>query len=165
IEDVNKDGMQKRAHRKDSGVKVKGVDNLLVRLSKCCNPVPGDAIVGYITKGRGVSVHRIDCPNAQTKEAKERRLDVEWNKEQMESKQYHVDLEVSGYDRPGLGNEVLQAVKEMKTNITQVNGKADRNKMAIIQITILIHNTNHLRKVVERIKQIKEVYTVTRTLQ
>ncbi|HLR03791.1 MAG TPA: bifunctional (p)ppGpp synthetase/guanosine-3',5'-bis(diphosphate) 3'-pyrophosphohydrolase [Virgibacillus sp.] len=165
IEDVKKESAPKKNQRKDSGVKVKGVDNLLVRLSKCCNPVPGDDIVGYITKGRGVSVHRVDCPNAQTKEAKERRLDVEWEKNQIESKQYHVDLEVSGYDRRGLVNEVLQAVNEMKTNITQVNGRSDRNKMALIQITILIHNKSHLRKVVERIKQIKEVYTVTRTLQ
>lgn len=151
--------------KRDSGVQVEGIDNLLVRLSKCCNPVPGDEIIGYITKGRGVSVHRTDCPNAQTEEAKQRYLHVEWENDQTDQKQYHVDLEISGYDRRGLLNEVLQAVNETKTNITHVNGRSDRNKIAIIQITILIHNTNHLRKIVERIKQIKDVYTVTRTLQ
>ncbi|WP_087971777.1 RelA/SpoT family protein [Oceanobacillus rekensis] len=166
IEEVKTDRNQTRKpHKKDSGVRVEGVDNLLVRLAKCCNPVPGDIILGYITKGRGVSVHRSDCPNVQTEEAKQRYLHVEWKNEITDNKQYHVDIQITGYDRRGLLNEVLQAVNEMKTNITHVNGKSDRNKMAIIQITILIHNTNHLRKVVERIKQIKDVYTVTRTVQ
>ncbi|WP_085991810.1 RelA/SpoT family protein [Oceanobacillus senegalensis] len=164
IHEVNSSVRNRKAHKKDSGVRVEGVDNLLVRLAKCCNPVPGDNIVGYITKGRGVSVHRSDCPNVQSDEAKQRFLHVEWGSSQTIDKQYHVDLEVSAYDRRGLLNEVLQAVNELKTNITHVNGRSDRNKMAIIQITILIHNTHHLRKVVERIKQIRDVYSVTRTL-
>ncbi|PAV28941.1 (p)ppGpp synthetase [Virgibacillus profundi] len=165
LEEVKTEVKNKKSPRGDSGVHVEGIDNLLVRLSKCCNPVPGDKIMGYITKGRGVSVHRADCPNVQTEEAKERYLHVEWEENQIDQKQYHVDLEISGYDRRGFLNGVLQAVNETKTNITHVNGRSDRNKIAIIQITILIHNTSHLRKIVERIKQIKDVYTVTRTLQ
>jgi GTP pyrophosphokinase len=151
--------------KKDSGVRVEGIDNLLVRLSKCCNPVPGDEIVGYITKGRGVSVHRSDCPNVQTEEAVTRLLPVKWDTAPSDTKQYHVDLEIWGYDRRGLLNEVLQAVNETKTNITAVSGRSDRNKMATIHITILITNTSHLRKIVERIKQIHEVYTVRRVMQ
>ncbi|WP_077621396.1 RelA/SpoT family protein [Sediminibacillus massiliensis] len=154
-----------RNHKKDSGVRVAGVDNLLVRLSKCCNPVPGDDIIGYITKGRGVSVHRTDCPNIQTEEAQDRILEVDWEHNTSNTKQYHVDLEITGFDRRGLLNEVLQAVNETKTNIIAVNGKSDRNKMALIHITILIHNISHLRKIVDRLKQIKDVYTVTRMLQ
>ncbi|WP_053219065.1 RelA/SpoT family protein [Virgibacillus senegalensis] len=154
-----------QGRKRDSGVRVAGVDNLLVRLSKCCNPVPGDDIVGYITKGRGVSVHRTDCPNIQTEEAKDRILEVDWENNDAQTKQYHVDLEISGFDRRGLLNEVLQAVNETKTNIIGVNGKSDRNKMALIHITILIHNISHLRKIVDRLKQIKDVYTVTRMLQ
>jgi guanosine-3',5'-bis(diphosphate) 3'-pyrophosphohydrolase len=165
LEGVKSEVKSPPSYKKDSGVRVEGVDNLLVRLSKCCNPVPGDSITGYITKGRGVSVHRIDCPNVQTEEAKERILHVEWENSATQSKQYHVDLEISGYDRRGLLNEVLQAVNETKTNITAVNGKSDRNKMALIHITILINNISHLRKIVDRIKQIKDVYTVTRMLQ
>src|SRR5690625_610460 len=165
IEDVKTtDVDKKKIQKKDSGVRVAGVDNLLVRLSKCCNPVPGDKITGYITKGRGVSVHRADCPNVQTEEAKERYIHVDWERSHTNQKQYHVDLEISGYDRRGLVNEVLQAVNETKTNITFVNGRSDRNRMAYIQLTILIQNSNHLRSLVERIKQIKDVYTVTRTL-
>ncbi|WP_339177441.1 bifunctional (p)ppGpp synthetase/guanosine-3',5'-bis(diphosphate) 3'-pyrophosphohydrolase [Oceanobacillus sp. FSL W7-1293] len=164
IEEV-KTNKAKPSSKKDSGIEVAGVNNLLVRIAKCCNPVPGDDILGYITKGRGVSVHRSDCPNVQTEEARQRYIDVKWKTQYAERKQYHVDLEITGYDRRGLLNEVLQAVNETKTNITHVNGRSDRNKMAVIQLTILIHNTNHLKKVVDRIKQIQEVYTVTRTVQ
>lgn len=164
LSDVSSDKPKKRTHRKDSGVNVEGIDNLLVRLAKCCNPVPGDDITGYITKGRGVSVHRTDCPNVHTDEAKERHIEVAWEAEDTDMKQYHVDLQISGYDRQGLLNEVLQAVSEMKTDITHVNGKTDKNKMAVIQLTILIQNTNHLKKIVERLKKIPDVYSVTRTI-
>jgi GTP diphosphokinase / guanosine-3',5'-bis(diphosphate) 3'-diphosphatase len=153
------------SRKRDSGVRVEGVDNMLVRLSKCCNPVPGDEIVGYITKGRGVSVHRSDCPNMQTEDAQTRKLQVDWENNATISKQYHVDLEITAFDRHGLMNEVLQAVNETRTQITAVDGKSDRNKLATIHLTILIHNTGHLRKIVERIKQIKDIYTVTRMLQ
>lgn len=153
-----------RQTKHDSGIVVKGVDNVLTRLAKCCNPVPGDEIIGYITKGRGVSVHRKDCPNVQTEEAKERYLEVEWMVDDLQNKQYHLDLEITGYDRSGFLNEVLQAVAETKTNITQVNGRAAQNKMAVIQLTILINNISHLQKIVDRIKRVKDVYTVTRVL-
>lgn len=164
LDEVKTETSWKKENRKDSGVRVEGVDNLLVRLAKCCNPVPGDKIIGYITKGRGVSIHRTDCPNILTEEAKERHLRVEWINEQTDTKQYYVDLEVTAYDRRGLLNEVLMAINEMKTNLTHVNGRSDRNKIATIQITILIHNTSHLRQVVDRIKRIKDVYSVTRIL-
>ncbi|WP_163537859.1 bifunctional (p)ppGpp synthetase/guanosine-3',5'-bis(diphosphate) 3'-pyrophosphohydrolase [Gracilibacillus sp. YIM 98692] len=165
IEEVNATQTKKKRSKRDSGVQVEGVDNMLIRLSKCCNPVPGDKIVGYITKGRGVSVHRMDCPNVDTDGAKSRLIHVEWENEKSETKQYHVDLEISGYDRRGLLNDVLQVINEMKTNIIAVNGRSDRNKIAIINVTILIHNISHLRRIVERLKQIQDVYTVERTIQ
>ncbi|MFX0559054.1 bifunctional (p)ppGpp synthetase/guanosine-3',5'-bis(diphosphate) 3'-pyrophosphohydrolase [Tepidibacillus infernus] len=146
-----------------AGVKVKGIDNLLIRFSRCCNPVPGDEIVGFITRGRGVSIHRKDCPNIQIPEDKERLIEVEWDNVQEHS--YNVDIEVIGMDRRGLLNEVLQAVSETKTNMTAVTGKSDKNKMASILMTILIHNTEHLHSVVERIKRVKDVYTVRRIMQ
>jgi guanosine-3',5'-bis(diphosphate) 3'-pyrophosphohydrolase len=148
-----------------SGVRVKGVDNLLIRLSKCCNPVPGDDIVGFITKGRGVSIHRTDCPNIKTTEAKERLLSVEWEGDTQQSKAYNVDIEIHGFDRSSLLNDVLQAVTETKTTINAVTGRADRNKMATISMTIAINNVNHLQKVVEKIKRIPDIYTVRRVFQ
>ncbi|MBP3038009.1 bifunctional (p)ppGpp synthetase/guanosine-3',5'-bis(diphosphate) 3'-pyrophosphohydrolase [Bacillaceae bacterium Marseille-Q3522] len=150
--------------KRDSGVRVQGVDNLLVRLSRCCNPVPGDAIVGYITKGRGVSVHRADCPNATSEEAKSRLIPVEWETTYNDHKEYKVDIEINGYDRRGLLNEVLQAVNETKTNISVVSGRSDRNKMATINMSISIMNIRHLQKVVDRIKQIPDIYSVRRVM-
>ncbi|MDY7221766.1 bifunctional (p)ppGpp synthetase/guanosine-3',5'-bis(diphosphate) 3'-pyrophosphohydrolase [Halalkalibacterium halodurans] len=147
------------------GVRVKGVDNLLIRLSRCCNPVPGDEIVGYITKGRGVSIHRQDCPNINTEEAKTRLLPVEWEGDKESNKNYNVDIEITGFDRNGLLNEVLQAVTESKTLINAVSGRSDhRNRVATIHMTISIHNIDHLHKVVEKIKQLKDIYSVRRVM-
>lgn len=150
--------------KRDSGVQVPGIDNLLIRLSRCCNPVPGDEIVGYITKGRGVSVHRQDCPNLDSGDADHRLVPVEWESTISERKEYIVEIEISGYDRRGLLNEVLQAVNETKTNISAVSGKSDRNKVATIHMSIYIHNIAHLQKVVDRIKQISDVYSVRRIM-
>jgi GTP diphosphokinase / guanosine-3',5'-bis(diphosphate) 3'-diphosphatase len=150
--------------KRESGVRVTGIDNLLIRLSRCCSPVPGDEIVGFITKGRGVSVHRADCSNIDTEDAKARLIPVEWETGLNNKKEYNVDIEISGYDRRGLLNEVLQAVNETKTNISAVSGKSDRNKMATINMSIAINNVSHLQKVVERIKQIPDIYSVRRVM-
>jgi GTP pyrophosphokinase len=153
-----------KGKKRDSGVVVQGIDNLLIRLSKCCNPVPGDEIVGFITKGRGVSVHRSDCLNVHTGEAENRLISVEWESHIKEGREFNVEIEISGFDRRGLLNEVLQAVNETKTNISAVSGRSDRNKMATINMSISIHNINHLHKVVERIKQIRDIYSVRRIM-
>jgi guanosine-3',5'-bis(diphosphate) 3'-pyrophosphohydrolase len=150
--------------KRESGVRVRGIDNLLIRLSKCCSPVPGDEIVGFITKGRGVSVHRADCTNIDSTDVQSRLIPVEWETTLNVNKEYNVDIEITGYDRRGLLNAVLQAVNESKTNISAVSGKTDRNKMATINITIMIHNVSHLHKVVERIKQIPDIYSVRRMM-
>ncbi|MFS0822572.1 RelA/SpoT family protein [Bacillus sp. 1P02SD] len=153
-----------RSKRRDSGVQVQGIDNLLIRLSKCCNPVPGDEIVGFITKGRGVSVHRADCQNVHTQDAQQRLIEVEWESNLNDRKEFNVEIEINGFDRRGLLNEVLQAVNETKTNISAVSGRSDRNKMATINMSISIQNVSHLHKVVERIKQIRDIYSVRRVM-
>lgn len=150
--------------KRESGVRVEGIDNLLIRLSRCCNPVPGDDIVGFITKGRGVSVHRKDCPNIVTDDAKERLIPVEWESGLNDKKEYNVEIEITGFDRRGLLNEVLQAVNESKTDISTVSGRTDRNKMVTITMSISIHNVSHLQKVVDRIKQIPDLYAVRRIM-
>ncbi|PTM59686.1 RelA/SpoT family protein [Desmospora activa] len=149
-------------NRNGFGVKVKGVDNLLVRLSRCCNPVPGDDIQGFVTQGRGVSVHRVGCPNlTQVEEA--RMVPVEW--EGLADYFYNVDLEATGLDRQGLLNEVLQAVSGTGVNLTAVSGRADRRGMATINLSISIHNLGHLRSVVEKIKRVRDIYSVQRIMQ
>ncbi|WP_294740559.1 bifunctional (p)ppGpp synthetase/guanosine-3',5'-bis(diphosphate) 3'-pyrophosphohydrolase [uncultured Exiguobacterium sp.] len=146
------------------GVRVKGIDNMLVRMSRCCNPVPGDDIVGYITRGRGVSIHRTDCLNVIHEQNPERLLEVEWEHEGKAVKSYNVEIEISGFDRAGLLNDVLQSVSATNTNIVAVSGKGDDSKQAKITMTIAINNVNHLQKVVDRIKQISDVYAVHRVM-
>lgn len=135
---------------------------MMIRLSKCCNPVPGDSIIGFITKGRGVSVHRADCPNVQANET-DRLIPVEWeNGETPDNKAYQIDIEVQAFDRTGLINEVMHMVSETKTTIVAVSGRADNDKIATINLSIMIPHINHLNRVVERIKQLPDVYSVTR---
>ncbi|MFD1705511.1 RelA/SpoT family protein [Siminovitchia sediminis] len=164
VKEITEGRQINRPRKHDAGVKVKGADNLLIRLSRCCNPVPGDDIVGFITKGRGVSVHRRDCPNVSNTEQENRLISVEWVQDGGTRKEYNVDIEVLGYDRRGLLNEVLQTVSGTKTNITAVSGRTDRNKMVTIMVTIAIHNISHLHKVVEKIKQIPDIYAVHRVM-
>ncbi|RAU93066.1 bifunctional (p)ppGpp synthetase/guanosine-3',5'-bis(diphosphate) 3'-pyrophosphohydrolase [Paenibacillus sp. YN15] len=151
--------------RPTHGVRVIGVDNVLVRFARCCNPVPGDSIIGYITRGRGVSVHRTDCANIPAGDGEEgnRVIEVEWV-DSVEAN-YSVDIEITGHDRRGLLNEVLQVVSESKTIISAVSGRSDKNKMALIQMTILIRNIDHLQSVVDKIKRLKDVYSVQRIMQ
>lgn len=152
------------SRKRESGVRVKGIDNLLIRLSRCCNPVPGDEIVGFITKGRGVSVHRSDCPNIVGEDVEARLIPVEWETAFNDRKEYNVDIEINGYDRHGLLNEVLQVVNESKTAISAVSGRTDRNKVALINMSISIRNVSHLQKIVDKIKQIPDVYSVRRIM-
>jgi GTP pyrophosphokinase len=147
------------------GVRVKGVDNVLVRFARCCNPVPGDRITGYITRGRGVSVHREDCANLPEAvgEDGERVIEVDWV--DSVDANYSVEIEITGHDRRNLLNEVLQAVSESKTTISAVSGRSDKNKLALIHMTILIRNIDHLHSVVEKIKRVQDVYSVQRIMQ
>ena len=162
VKEMNKPPTRQKT---ESGVVVKGIDNLLIRLSRCCTPVPGDEIVGFITKGRGVSVHRADCPNIQVDENAERLIEVEWeNALSQVRKEYPVDIEISAFDRPGILNDVMQAVSEAKINILAVTGRADREKIATIHLTIAISNIAALHKVVDKIKQQPDIYSVQRVI-
>ncbi len=156
---------QKMKIRHEGGVVIEGVDNLLIRLSRCCNPVPGDDIVGYITKGRGISVHRKDCPNVQVPENEQSRLiEVDWEDTANTSQQYDTELVVEGYNRNGLLNEVLNVINSTTKSLNSVNGKVDANKIATISVNIGILNTQQLDFIVDKIKQIPDVYSVRRVI-
>ncbi|QNO15747.1 bifunctional (p)ppGpp synthetase/guanosine-3',5'-bis(diphosphate) 3'-pyrophosphohydrolase [Alkalicella caledoniensis] len=141
------------------GVRIKGVDNLLIRFSKCCKPVPGDEIVGYITRGRGVSIHRKDCTNISPDDV-DRFIEVEWDVEKKQS--YPVELSIFAWDRKGLLQEVMNTVSEGKANIVAVSGKGKDDGTASIRLTVEITDTSHLEKVKDRLRSIQSVFDVVR---
>ena len=144
-----------------TGVVVKGIDNCLVKLSKCCNPVPGDNIIGYITKGRGVSVHRTDCVNVKDLLKEEDRIiDVYWYTEKAAS--YNVDITVYANDRSGLLADVIQVLSNLKTKLMGLNSKATKEHIATIEITIEVENVEELNKVLKELRKVDSVYEVTR---
>ena len=145
-----------------SGVIVKGVDNCLVKFSKCCNPVPGDDIIGYVTKGRGVSIHRKDCTNIEDLLSEEERIiEVEWYEDKAPTV-YNVDIEVLANDRTGLLADVVKEITNLKVNIMGVNTRTNRDRIATIYVTVEVQNTEQLNKVVKQIRKIDSVYEVTR---
>ena len=145
------------------GVRVRGVDNALVRFSRCCTPLPGDRIVGYVTRGRGVAVHRADCPNmAFLRSHPERLLEVEW--ESLQNGSYPVEVEVEAFDRVGLLKDVLAAIAESRTNVVSVNARVRKDKVAIVNIVLDVHNLEQLRSVVQKVSQVSDVFNVERVL-
>ena len=142
---------------------IEGVDNLLVHLAKCCMPVPGDAIVGYVTKGRGVTVHRADCPNVQSsREMSGRLIDVRWENEAVQKQLFNTDLEIYGYNRSGLLNDVLQVLNAQTKALNNINGRVDHDKMADIHVKVGVRNLAHLDKLMDAVKNVPDIYEVKR---
>ena len=160
LEELKK-AKQKKPKPSSSGVIVKGIDNCLVKLSKCCNPLPGDEIVGYITKGRGVSVHRKDCHNVKDLISEENRMiDVEWYEE--EKSEYQAEIEIFSNDRTGLLVDILRELGTTKVNILGVNTKTTKERIAIIDITLEVENLNELNKAQKVVRKVNSVYDVKR---
>ena len=140
---------------------VKGIDNCLVKLSKCCNPLPGDEIIGYITKGRGVSVHRTDCTNVNDLLNEENRMiDVYWVDDINGS--YNVEIEILANDRTGLLKDVIKQVENAKLKIVGINSRTTKENIAIINISIDLENIDTLNKIIHSLRNIENVYEVTR---
>ena len=144
-----------------NGVIVKGIDNCLVKFSKCCNPVPGDEIIGYITKGRGVSIHRKDCTNIDDLVNEESRIiDVAWADESSDS--YQVDIEIYANDRNGLLADIIRVIGNTQSKLIAVNSRANKDKTAITEITIEVENKDELKKVMNSLQKVDNVYEVKR---
>ena len=145
-----------------SGIIVKGIDNCLVKLSRCCNPLPGDDIIGYITKGRGVSVHRADCINCKELVSEEQRLiDVSWVKENNAS--YVAELEVYSNDRDGLLIDITTTISNLKAKIVAINARTvQNNRVAIFTIGLEVLDIDMLNKVIKAIRKVDSVYDVHR---
>lgn len=154
---------EKMKIRHEDGVIVQGADNLLLRLSKCCNPVPGDDIVGYVTRGRGISVHRRDCANVKDdKTTGERLIEVEWENTKSSEKVYDSELQITGYDRTGLLNDVLQVINTQTDTLRNVVGQVNDEEIVVIKVKVGINNLQDLKILVDKIKKVPDVYSVKR---
>lgn len=144
-----------------TGILVKGEPGLLVRLAKCCSPVPGDPIIGFITRGRGVSVHRADCPNVtHGQNDVDRLIDVEWDYDGNE--RFEVNMEIVAYDRTGIMAEIMATLAEMKISILSVNAKTSDTKNVTIHMGISIKDLAQFEFVATKIRRLKDVYAVER---
>ncbi len=154
----------RRGVRKRSGVLIAGVDDVVVRLSKCCSPVPGDPIIGYVTIGRGVSVHRADCPNVAFMNATpERILQAEWSNEADQT--HAVDIEVEADDRAQLLGDIMAVFAELKTAVSSVTARARKDGSAVTSLTVQIRDLEHLHKLltkIENLRGVRRVYRVTK---
>ncbi|MEG1159162.1 MAG: ACT domain-containing protein, partial [Acidaminococcaceae bacterium] len=145
------------------GILVKGEDGILVKMAKCCNPIPGDAVIGYITRGRGISVHRTDCPNVLTNNEEDNRIiDVAWDIDT--DAVYHVSLQVSSTDSPGVMADIMMVMSEAKVNINAINARTDKHKTAIINLGVDIRNAEQLTLISGKIRGLKGVFSVERNV-
>ena len=148
-----------RKKRPSAGVVVRGVDDILIKFGKCCQPVPGDPITGYITRGYGVTVHRKRCVNA-LKMSSERQIDVEWNVDIEET--YPVKIRVRSYDRVGMLADITSNISKNGANIVSANTETRESKIVDSYFTIAVKNTEHLKKVLSAIRKIKHIQEVKR---
>lgn len=146
--------------RSDRGVRIQGMDNLMVRYSQCCQPVPGDKVVGYITRGRGVSIHRVDCPNVlQLSQDPERRVEIEWSAEKGE--RFYVKINMHGTDRRGLLSDVARAISDTGTDIQHADMKSTNGGMDA-EFVVEVKDLSHLNRVVKAVRKVKGVLDVER---
>lgn len=155
----------RRSKAKSShGILVKGEDGIMVKLAKCCNPIPGDPVIGYITRGSGISVHKADCPNVLTNNPEEQRRLIEVTWDVATDAVYKVNILITTVDKPGIMVDIMMAISENKVNINNLNCHTDKRKIANILMGLDISNLDQLDVIMSRIKRIKGVYNVERVI-
>lgn len=146
-----------------NGIRVKGVSNLVVRFSRCCSPVPGDPVIGFVTRGRGVTVHRMDCPNMDDlAKDPDRLIEVAW--EESYSAAHPVEVQVTALDRSGLLADVVSIVADARINMLSSTSKAGKSKIATIGLVLEIKDAQQLQFVLNRIRKVRDVMTVERVV-
>ena len=162
LQKQEKDKDKKKKSVPENGVIVKGIENCLVRLSRCCNPVPGDDIIGYITRGRGVSVHRSDCINVTGSASEEERLiEVKWIT--AANAAYKADITVMANDRTQLLMEVTNTIGEAKIPLKAMNARTTKDQIALIVLTLEITDTEQLEKIIKKLRKVDGVFEVNRS--
>jgi GTP pyrophosphokinase len=144
---------------KDNAIRVQGVDGMVVRFAKCCNPIPGDIIFGFITRGRGLTIHAADCPNIHTYD-EQRKIDVTW--EPNKNYTYPVKLKIIGDDRKGLLSDISSTMASNKVNIIGAQAMTNQDKTASGIYEVEVGNMSKLQKVIKSIQKIKGVKSVER---
>lgn len=156
-----------RALRKNSnGIVVKGIADLSVRFSKCCSPVPGDEIVGFVTRGRGISIHRTDCINIINLPEIERGrlMDAEWQADEVAAdEKYMAEIKIFAHDRSGLLVDISKALTEKNINIMSMNTRTNKQGIATLQTTFETTGREELSRIIERIRGIESVIDIERT--
>jgi len=162
---INKNNAAEKSLKKigNPGIIVKGISNILVRFAKCCNPVPGDEIVGYITRGRGVSVHRKDCKNIETLllNAENKVVDVSWGT--AAGREYITELQIQAEDRGGILAEVMELIANTKTYLCAVNASTTKTGVATVTVKLKINDIEHLKDLMKKIRKLPGVIDVFRT--
>jgi GTP pyrophosphokinase len=162
----DKERLQKSTIKKvkNAGIIVKGLDNVLTRFAKCCNPVPGDDIIGYVTQGRGITIHRVDCPNfVDLEKSKERFIEVEWAESDTKSA-YEAKVQIIGNDRKGLLSEITIVINSKNFIVIGLNAKRDKHGVATIDLIIEINSKKHLAKLITNLKKVDGVIEVKRVI-
>ena len=162
---ISKEASNRQRHRTvhESGVVVEGADNLMIRLSKCCNPIPGDEIIGFVSQGQGIKVHRKDCPNVNNSQAKPRLIEVYWDYPSIEAKRFEVDLIVRGSDRVNLLTDVITVLGSLKINILNLQANVE-DAIATLSFKITVDSSDHLKTAKANIMKVVGVYEIERVI-
>ena len=154
-------------HKSKSGIVVHGLYDVAVHFSKCCNPVPGGEIVGFVTRGRGISIHRTDCVNIinLSKIEKDRLIEAEWQDTALmdNGAEYQADLKIFCHDRPGLLVDITKIFTEKEINISGIQSKTSKQGIATIEVFFNIKGRDQIKVLVEKLRQIESVIDVERT--
>ena len=151
--------------KEKGGIVVKGIDDVAVRFAKCCSPIPGDEIVGFVTRGRGVTIHRTDCVNVMNLSEAERvrLIDAEWQGSNLTSGLYTAEINVYANNRTGLLVDISRIFTERKIDLTTINSRTSKQGRATISMTFDVHSTEELNSIVEKIRQVESVLDIERT--
>ena len=164
---IQRNSEQKKKQEKttsSNGVAVKGVSGLKIVLSKCCNPIPGDKIVGYVSQGQGIKVHREDCPNINQPDIKNRLIDVYWDYTSIAMMKYNADLEIDGLDRTNLLNDIITVLGQLKINILNIHADTTDDNRAIIKLKIAVEDAEQLNKAIANMDRVQGIYEIKRVI-
>lgn len=159
VETVSETHKEKLNKKSNNIVEISGASNVRVSLAKCCSPIPGDKLIGYISKGHGIVVHRAECP--QVRRMPERHIDVVWAQDLPPTK-YVVPIKIMSFDRKGLLSELLQALYKVNTDIVDIQSKVEEDNIVYTKIMLTATDTQHLQQIFVAIKKVPEVYEVSR---